>query len=120
MEKIVVDYVYKNYFSARSKAREDVNRIAQENGFTPFLINTRTTTEQSAEGKQGFVSKLMYNFRKFLNFDKTRDVSFVPISICSLRRVLYVVFLPLLEKEKMPPCSLGSRPCSLPRNGGIQ
>ncbi len=65
MEKIVVDYVYKNYFSARSKAREDVNRIAQDNGFTPFLINTRTTTEQSAEGKQGFVSKLMYNFRKF-------------------------------------------------------
>jgi hypothetical protein len=64
MEKIVVDYVYKNYFSARSKAREDVNHIAQNNGFKPFLINTRTTTEQAKEKKQNLVSRLLYNFRK--------------------------------------------------------
>lgn len=65
MDKIVVDYIYKNYFSARSKAREDVNRIAQGKGFTPILINTRTTTEQAAGGAQSFLSKLLYNFRKF-------------------------------------------------------
>ena len=64
MEKIVVDYVYKNYFSARSKAREDVNRIAQNNGFKPFLINTRTTTEQATGEKQNHVSRFLYNFRK--------------------------------------------------------
>lgn len=63
MEKIVVDYVYNNYFSARSKAREDVNTIAQQNGFTPFLINTRTTTEQSINQK-GLVNRMVYNFRK--------------------------------------------------------
>lgn len=63
MEKIVVDYKYNNYFSARSKAREDVNVIAEKNGFTPFLINTRTTTEQTATDK-GFLKKIVYNFRK--------------------------------------------------------
>ena len=62
MEKIVVDYKYNNYFSARSKAREDVNVIAEKNGFTPFLINTRTTTEQTATDK-GFLKKIVYNFR---------------------------------------------------------
>ena len=63
MNKIVVDYVYRNYFSARSKAREDVNRIAQNNGFTQFLINTRTTTEQSMDS-HSFINKLFYNIRK--------------------------------------------------------
>lgn len=63
MNKIVVDYVYKNYFSARSKAREDVNRIAEKNGFTPFLINTRTTTEQSSS-QHSLISKMFYNIRK--------------------------------------------------------
>lgn len=63
MNKIVIDYIYKNYFSARSKAREDVNRIAKNNGFTPFLINTRTTTEQSASHRSP-ISKLLYNIRK--------------------------------------------------------
>ena len=63
MEKIVIDYKYNNYFSARSKAREDVNYIAKKNGFTPFLINTRTTTEQMASGK-GLWKKIVYNFRK--------------------------------------------------------
>lgn len=63
MEKIVIDYKYNNYFSARSKAREDVNYIAEKNGFTPFLINTRTTTEQMAAGK-GIWKKIVYNFRK--------------------------------------------------------
>lgn len=66
MNKIVVDYVYKNYFSARSKAREDVNTIAQRNGYVPFLINTRTTTEQAAIGKMNPVKKLFYNLRKLL------------------------------------------------------
>ena len=63
MEKIVIDYKYNNYFSARSKAREDVNYIAEKNGFKPFLINTRTTTEQMASGK-GLWKKIVYNFRK--------------------------------------------------------
>lgn len=63
MDKIVVDYVYKNYFNARSKAREDVNRIAENNGFIPFLINTRTTTEQSTS-HQSPINKLFYNIRK--------------------------------------------------------
>ena len=63
MEKIVIDYKYNNYFSARSKAREDVNYIAEKNGFTPFLINTRTTTEQMASGS-GLWKKIVYNFRK--------------------------------------------------------
>ena len=63
MEKIVIDYRYNNYFSARSKAREDVNYIAEKNGFTPFLINTRTTTEQMASGKSLW-KKIVYNFRK--------------------------------------------------------
>ena len=63
MEKIVIDYKYNNYFSARSKAREDVNYIAEKNGFKPFLINTRTTTEQMASGK-GLWKKIIYNFRK--------------------------------------------------------
>ena len=63
MNKIVVDYVYKNYFSARSKAREDVNSIAQNHGFTPFLINTRTTTEQSQD-KSSAISSFFYNIRK--------------------------------------------------------
>jgi len=63
MEKIVIDYKYNNYFSARSKAREDVNYIAEKNGFTPFLINTRTTTEQMATDK-GIWKKIVYNFRK--------------------------------------------------------
>lgn len=63
MEKIVIDYKYNNYFSARSKAREDVNYIAEKNGFTPFLINTRTTTEQMATDK-GLWKKIVYNFRK--------------------------------------------------------
>lgn len=62
MEKVVVDYIYKNYFSARSKAREDVNVIAQRNGFKPFLINTRTTTEQA--GNNSFFKKFGYNLRK--------------------------------------------------------
>ena len=62
-KKIVVDYVYKNYFSARSKAREDVNRIAVDNGYTQFLINTRTTTEQS-ESHHSFIGKQFYNIRK--------------------------------------------------------
>ena len=64
MEKIVVDYVYKNYYNARSKAREDVNKIAQDHGFRPLLINTRTTTEFS-ESHPSFISKLFYDFRKF-------------------------------------------------------
>ena len=63
MENIVIDYKYNNYFSARSKAREDVNYIAEKNGFTPFLINTRTTTEQMASGKSLW-KKIVYNFRK--------------------------------------------------------
>lgn len=63
MEKIVIDYKYNNYFSARSKAREDVNYIAEKNGFTPFLINTRTTTEQMASCS-GLWKKIVYNFRK--------------------------------------------------------
>lgn len=65
MEKIVVDYKYNNYFSARSKAREDVNYIAEKNGFSPFLINTRTTTEQMAAQKNMF-KKLFYDVRKLI------------------------------------------------------
>ncbi len=64
MEKIVVDYVYRNFYNARSKAREDVNHIAQNHGFKPLLINTRTTTEY-AENHPSFISRLGYNFRKF-------------------------------------------------------
>jgi len=67
MEKIVIDYVYKNYFSARSKAREDVNIIAKNHGFTPFLINTRTTTEQ-AQSNPSAIKRLFYNIRKLFIF----------------------------------------------------
>lgn len=82
MDKIVVDYVYKNYYSARSKAREDVNRIAKNNGFTPFLINTRTTTEQSASHHSP-ISKLFYNIRKlFILFH----------SVLSIKRGTLVLF----------------------------
>lgn len=82
MNKIVVDYVYKNYFSARSKAREDVNRIAQDNGFAPFLINTRTTTEQATNHHSSF-NKLLYNIRKlFILFQ----------SVLSIKRGTIVLF----------------------------
>jgi len=82
MNKIVVDYVYKNYFSARSKAREDVNYVAQINGFKPFVINTRTTTEQT-QANGGVLSKLVYNARKF----------FVLLTaILSIRRKTVVLF----------------------------
>lgn len=63
MKKIVIDYIYKNYFSARSKAREDVNTVAHKHGFEPFLINTRTTTEQT-EANNGALKKIVYNVRK--------------------------------------------------------
>lgn len=82
MKRIVVDYVYKNYFSARSKAREDVNRIAQNNGFTPFLINTRTTMEQSA-GRRSPINKLFYNIRKLFILFR---------SILSIKRGTMVLF----------------------------
>ena len=82
MNKIVVDYVYRNYFSARSKAREDVNQIAQSQGFKLFLINTRTTTEQSASHHSP-LNKLFYNIRKL----------FVLIhSILSIKRDTLVLF----------------------------
>lgn len=82
MNKIVVDYVYKNYFSARSKAREDVNRIAENNGFRPFLINTRTTTEQSVNHHSPII-KLLYNIRKlFILF----------LSVISIKRGTLVLF----------------------------
>ena len=82
MDKIVVDYVYKNYFNARSKAREDVNRIAEHNGFTPFLINTRTTTEQSASHHSS-IGKLFYNIRKLF---------ILLFSVLSIKRGTLVLF----------------------------
>lgn len=63
MEKIVVDYVYNNHYSACSKAREDVNIIAQRYGFVPFLINTRTSSEQS-EINNSAIYNFYYKFRK--------------------------------------------------------
>lgn len=64
MKKIVVDFVYKNYYSAFSKAHEDVNRIAQNCGFELFRINTRTTKELS-KGHFFAMKKLCYRIRKF-------------------------------------------------------
>lgn len=82
MEKIVIDYQYTNYFSARSKAREDVNYIAHKNGFTQFVINTKTTTEQTASNKS-VLKKIAYNFRKlFILFG----------AILSIKRETIVLF----------------------------
>jgi hypothetical protein len=63
MKKIVIDYVYKNSYSAFSKAREDVNKIAQTHGFTPFLINTCTIKEQF-ETPQSRIVLFFYKLRK--------------------------------------------------------
>lgn len=63
MKKIVVDFVYKNYYSAFSKAHEDVNRIAQQYGFEPFVINTRTTAEH-LQGHSSAIKSLFYRIRK--------------------------------------------------------
>ncbi len=74
MEKIVVDYVYKNSFSAFSKAREDVNQIAQNHGFKPFLINTCTLKEFS-ESQVSFLSFFLYRLRKlFILFQSVLSV----------------------------------------------
>ena len=63
MEKIVIDYQYKNAFHAGSKAREDVNRIAENNGFTSYVLNTYTVKEFS-ESPHSPVYLLFYRIRK--------------------------------------------------------
>ena len=63
MKKIVVDYRYKNAFHAGSKAREDVNRIAENNGFTSFMLNTYTIKEFS-ESPHSSVCLFFYRIRK--------------------------------------------------------
>lgn len=63
MKKIVVDFSYNNYYHAGSKAREDVNQIARNNGFEPFLINTHTVKEQT-ETHPSLFYNLYYRIRK--------------------------------------------------------
>lgn len=63
MKKIVVDFSYNHYYHAGSKAREDVNRIAMDSGFTPFLINTHTVKEQ-AETHPSPIYQFFYRIRK--------------------------------------------------------
>ncbi|MBQ6155125.1 MAG: hypothetical protein IJK22_00865 [Bacteroidales bacterium] len=63
MKKIVVDYQYKDAFHAGSKAREDVNRIAENNGFTSYMLNTYTVKEMS-ESHRSPIYLLYYRIRK--------------------------------------------------------
>ena len=67
-KKYVIDFLYKNYFNARSKAREDVNAAAQKAGYEVFYLKTQTTTEAS-ENKKVFhnINTISFiSFRKFL------------------------------------------------------
>lgn len=63
MKKIIIDYLYTNYFSARSKAREDVNLIAQQCGYEMLYLKTRTTTEEFAT-KKNIWKRIFHNFKK--------------------------------------------------------
>lgn len=63
MDKYVVDFCYKNAYNAGSKAREDVNRIAENNGFTPYMLNTYTVKEQK-ESHHSLVYIFYYRIRK--------------------------------------------------------
>jgi hypothetical protein len=75
MDKIVIDYIYKNYFNARSKAREDVNYIAGRCGYRMLFIETRTTTEAFAGRKASFFARLNHNINKvFLIFKGLRSI----------------------------------------------
>lgn len=66
MKKIVIDYLYNNYFSARSKAREDVNIIAQKNGYEYFPLKTKTTTEAFTNKPTSIIRKYFYHFKKLI------------------------------------------------------
>lgn len=65
MEKIIIDFLYKNNNFAGPKAREDVKRIAKEHGFTPFLINTSTVKDQTKRHPSP-IYRFFYRIRKLI------------------------------------------------------
>lgn len=67
MKKIVVDFCYENAYNAGSKAREDVNQIAENNGFTPYMLNTYTVKElKKSHYSLGYI--FYYRIRKLFVF----------------------------------------------------
>ena len=64
-KKYVVDYLYRNYFNARSKAREDVNVSAQKAGYEMFFLKTQTTTEANESKTKNF-SKYLHHIKKLI------------------------------------------------------
>jgi len=65
--KYVIDYLYRNYFNAVSKPREDINVVAQKVGYELFYLKIRTTREVS-ENKKGLLTKYLHRIKKLLVF----------------------------------------------------
>ncbi|MBO7445836.1 MAG: hypothetical protein J6T86_05450 [Bacteroidales bacterium] len=105
MKKIVVDFSYNHYYHAGSKAREDVNRIAMNNGFTPFLINTHTVKEQ-AETHPSPIYQFFYRIRKLFILllsiakIKKRTLVLIQYPIAPFTEIHTLFFFRCLKRKK--------------------